>query len=187
MSLIPLVVCNRLNLEDTQPTRMFLQLADRSVKYLIGILEYILVRIGQLYIPTNFVVMDIKEGDEIPILLDRPFLSTVGAIIDIKRGKMNFEVRDQKVEFILYKFLMAPAIDDSCCATDIIDECIRELDQDQEMLTKMIKLPLTPIMGDGSFKSMTPFLDGNLHGCLALTPDHMLDHKEPLINLKELL
>ena len=72
--------------------------------------------------------MDIKEDDEIPILLGRPFLSTAGAIIDVKRGKMTFEVGDEKVKFILSKFLMAPAIDDSCYAIDIIDECIRELD-----------------------------------------------------------
>lgn len=75
--------------------------------------------------------MDIKEDDEIPILLGRPFLSIAGAVIDIKRRKMNFEVGDEKLEFILSKFLMAPAIDDSCCAINIINECIRELDQDQ--------------------------------------------------------
>ena len=69
---------------------MSLQLDDRSVKYPIGILEDVPVRIGKLYIPTDFVVMDIKEYDNIPILLGRPFLSTTGAIIDVKRGKLTF-------------------------------------------------------------------------------------------------
>ena len=76
---------------------MSLQLADRSVKYPIGILEDIPVKIGQLYIPTDFVVMDIKEDEEIPILLGRPFLSTAGAIIDVKKGKLTFEVGDEKI------------------------------------------------------------------------------------------
>lgn len=133
-----------------QPTRMSLQLADRSVKYPICILEDILVRLGQLYIPTDFVVMDIKKDDEIPILLGRQFLSTAGAIIDVKRGNMTFEVGDEKVEFILSKFLMAPTIDDSCYAIDINDECIRELDQGEP--TETIKLPLTPIMEDKGFE-----------------------------------
>ncbi|XP_050896269.1 uncharacterized protein LOC127103013 [Lathyrus oleraceus] len=130
VSLMPLVVCERLDLGDMQPPRMSLQLTDRSVKYPIGILEDNPVRIGQLYIPTDFVVMDIKEDKEIPILLSRPFLSSAEAMIDVKRGKMTFEVGDEKVEFIISKFPKAPTMDDSCCEIDIIDECITELDKE---------------------------------------------------------
>ena len=61
VSLMPLAVCKRLNLGELQPTKTSLKLADRSVKYPVGILEDIPVRIGQLYIPTDLVVMDIKE------------------------------------------------------------------------------------------------------------------------------
>ncbi|XP_050876011.1 uncharacterized protein LOC127079671 [Lathyrus oleraceus] len=75
VSLISLDVCNRLNQGDIQPTRMSFQLADCSVKYPIGIIEDILVMIGQLYIPTDFVVMDIREDEDIHILIGRPFLS----------------------------------------------------------------------------------------------------------------
>ncbi|XP_050895659.1 uncharacterized protein LOC127102322 [Lathyrus oleraceus] len=60
VSLKPLAVCRRLNLGELQPTKMSLQLADKYVKYPIGILEYIPIRTGQLYIPTDFMVMDIK-------------------------------------------------------------------------------------------------------------------------------
>ncbi|XP_058775072.1 uncharacterized protein LOC131649322 [Vicia villosa] len=56
-------ICKRLNLGELQPTKMSLQLADRSVKYPIGILEDIPVKIGQLYIPIDFIVMDIKEDE----------------------------------------------------------------------------------------------------------------------------
>ncbi|XP_050914870.1 uncharacterized protein LOC127129789 [Lathyrus oleraceus] len=182
VSLMPLAIGNRLNLGEMQPTRMSLQLADRSIKYPIGILENILVRIGQLYIPTGFVVMDIKEDEEIPILLGRLFLSTAGAIIDVKRGKMTFEVGDEKLEFILSKFLKAPSIDDSCYVIDIIDKCIRELDQEDPVET--IKLPLTPIMEDEEFKDS--YIYDNLHECLALTPKHMPCPKKPSIELKEL-
>ncbi|XP_058751847.1 uncharacterized protein LOC131651514 [Vicia villosa] len=87
VSLMPLAVCNRLNLRDMQPTRMSLQLGDRSIKYPIVILKDIQVRIGQLYIPTYFVITEIKEDEDIPILLGRPFLSTDGAMIVVKRGK----------------------------------------------------------------------------------------------------
>ena len=182
VSLMPLAVCERLNLGELQPTKMSLQLADRSVKYPIGILEDVPVRIGQLFIPTDFVVMDIKEDNDIPILLGRPFLSTAGAIIDVKKGKLTFEVGDEKIEFILSKFLMAPVMGDSCYALDIIDECVRELEQKE--IIKTIKLPSTLIREDDDFKK--PYIDDNLYECLSLTPDPMPCPKKPTLELKEL-
>ncbi|XP_058766087.1 uncharacterized protein LOC131639619 [Vicia villosa] len=182
ISLMPLAVCKRLNLRELHPTKMSLQSADRSVKYPIGILEDKTVKIGQLYIPTDFVVMDINEDEEIQILLGRPFLSTAGAIIDVKKRKLTFEVRNERIEFILLKFLMAPVIGDACYTIDIIDECINELERDESL----IKLPSTPILEDDGFKSMKPYIDGNLFKCLALTPDHMPCPKKPFLELKEL-
>ncbi|XP_050894510.1 uncharacterized protein LOC127101202 [Lathyrus oleraceus] len=92
VSLMPLQISEILDLGNLKPTRMSLQLADHSVKYPIGILENVPMRIGQLYIPTDFIVMDIKEDLGIPILLGRPILATAGAIIDVKKGKLIFEV-----------------------------------------------------------------------------------------------
>ncbi|XP_058768318.1 uncharacterized protein LOC131642042 [Vicia villosa] len=178
--MMPLAVCKRLKLGELQPTKMSLQLADRTVKYPMGILEDILVKIGQLYILTDFVVMDIKEDDDIPILLGRPFLLTAGAIIDVKKGKLTFEVGDEKIEFILSKFLMAPVIGDACYAIDVIDECVNELND------SLIRLPSTPILEDDGFKSMEPYIDDNLFEWLALTPDPTPCTKKPAIKLKEL-
>ncbi|XP_050919396.1 uncharacterized protein LOC127136930 [Lathyrus oleraceus] len=101
VSLMPLSICERLRLGEVRPTRMFIQLADRSVKFPVGILENVLVRISQFYIPTDFIIMDINEDSNIPIILRRPFLATAGAIIDVKKGKLTFEVGDEKVELIL--------------------------------------------------------------------------------------
>ena len=39
---------------------------------------------GMTFIPTDFVIMDIKVDSNIPIILGRPFLATVGAIINFK-------------------------------------------------------------------------------------------------------
>ncbi|XP_050890456.1 uncharacterized protein LOC127095868 [Lathyrus oleraceus] len=61
VSLMPLSISERLNLGNLKPTKISLQLSDCSIKYPVGILENVLVRIGQLYIPTNFVVMNMKE------------------------------------------------------------------------------------------------------------------------------
>lgn len=58
--LTPLSICERINLGDLNPTKMSIQLGDRSIKYPVGILEDIPIRIGQRYIPTDFIVMDKK-------------------------------------------------------------------------------------------------------------------------------
>jgi len=68
VSLIPLSICKKLNLGELKPTGMSLQLADRSIKYPVGIIEDVPFRIGQLYIPIDFVVMDISEDSLTPIL-----------------------------------------------------------------------------------------------------------------------
>lgn len=119
---------------------MSLQLVDHSVKYHVGILENIPVRIGQLYIPIDFTVMDIKEDSSILILLGRPFLATARAIVDVKRGKLTFEVEEEKIEFILSKFMKAPTIDDTYCFIYIIGECVKEFKKETHPDTKVLKI-----------------------------------------------
>lgn len=75
----------------------------------------------------DFIVIDIKEDYNIPMILGRPFLATSNAIVDVKQGKLTFEVGEEKIAFILYQFLKAHSIDDTCYFIDIIDECIKEL------------------------------------------------------------
>jgi len=87
VSLMPMSIYKRLNLGELKPTKMSLHLADRSIKYPVEILKDVPIRIGQLYILTDFVVMDIREDSHIPILLGRPFLATADAIIDVKKEK----------------------------------------------------------------------------------------------------
>ncbi|XP_050875441.1 uncharacterized protein LOC127079076 [Lathyrus oleraceus] len=133
---------------ELRPTRMSIQLADRSVKFPIGMLENIPVRIGQFYIPIDFIIMDIKEDSNIPIILGRPFLATVEAIIDVKKGELTFEVGEEKFEFILTQFLKAPAIDDTCCLLDVIDEYIREMENEQTSYSEILKIPRPPTFED---------------------------------------
>jgi hypothetical protein len=61
-----------------------------------------------------------------PILLGRPFLATAGAIIDVKHGKLAFNVGKETAEFELAKLMKSPSIKDSCCMIDIIDWCRKE-------------------------------------------------------------
>lgn len=53
-------------------------LCDRSVKYLVGILEDVPIRVGKFFIPVDFVVLEMEEDSQIPIILGRPFLAMQG-------------------------------------------------------------------------------------------------------------
>jgi len=78
MSLMPYFICKKLQVGELKPTTISLQLADRSVKYPLGILEDVPLQVGKFFIPCNFMVMEIQEDSRIPIILRRPFLATAG-------------------------------------------------------------------------------------------------------------
>ncbi|XP_045802576.1 uncharacterized protein LOC123896203 [Trifolium pratense] len=145
ISLMPMPIYEKLKLGELRPTKMSIQFADRSVKYPLGILENVPVRIGQFFIPTDFIVMDIREDSNTPIILGRPFLATAGAIIDVKKGKLTFEVGEEKVEFILTQFMNASAIEDSCYMLDVVKECGKEMEKDKTKNSEILKtlIPLT--------------------------------------------
>jgi hypothetical protein len=60
---------------------MRLQLTDQSLCYPKEILEDAIIQVGQSYISVDFVVIETGGDERAPIILGRPFLSTVKAII----------------------------------------------------------------------------------------------------------
>ncbi|XP_073289849.1 uncharacterized protein [Primulina huaijiensis] len=82
INLMPLSVFRKLGLGEPKPTRMSLQLADRSVKYPQGIIEDVLVKVEKFIFSADFVVLDMEEDMEMPLILGRPFLATGKALID---------------------------------------------------------------------------------------------------------
>lgn len=126
VSLMPLFVYEKLRLSGMKSHGISLQLTDRSVKYPVGIVEDLQIRIEQLIILTDFVIMDIQEDFEISILLGRSFLATVKEIIDVKQGKLTFEVWDENIEFLLSKLIKISIFKDSCCRFDIVKKHVNE-------------------------------------------------------------
>ena len=66
-------------------------------------IEDVLVRVKHITFPANFVVMDIEEDIEIPIILGRPFMSTISCVVDMGKGKLELSVEDQKISFDLFE------------------------------------------------------------------------------------
>jgi len=52
---------------------MTIQLADRSIKQPMGILEDIPDQVGKFIIPFEFIIMKIDENSQVPIILEDRF------------------------------------------------------------------------------------------------------------------
>ncbi|GJZ04989.1 DNA-directed DNA polymerase, partial [Tanacetum coccineum] len=80
ISLMPYSMNEKLGLGEPKPTRMSLELTDRSIQYPRGIAENVLIKVDKFVLPIDFIILDMQEDSLIPIILRRPFLATAQAI-----------------------------------------------------------------------------------------------------------
>ncbi|GJT57481.1 ribonuclease H-like domain-containing protein [Tanacetum coccineum] len=80
-------------------TWLTIELADRTIKQPRGIAENVLVRIGKFIFPIDFIILDIPEDDDVPLILGRPFLSTARSKIDVFKRKITLRVGEEKLVF----------------------------------------------------------------------------------------
>jgi hypothetical protein len=66
------------------PTRISLQLVDRSVKYLVGQVEDLPLQVEKFYVPIDFIVIEMVEDPDKPLILGRSFLNTADTQIDVR-------------------------------------------------------------------------------------------------------
>lgn len=77
---------------------MTLQFVDHLVKRPYGVVEDVLVKIDKFFFPIDFVVLEMHEDEEIPLILGRPFLETGRCMIDIEEGTMTLKVYDEELK-----------------------------------------------------------------------------------------
>ncbi|GKF24154.1 putative reverse transcriptase domain-containing protein, partial [Tanacetum coccineum] len=75
----------------------------RTVKYLKGIAENVLVGIGKFTFPLDFIILDMPKDIKVPLILGRPFLSTTRAKIDVYKRKISLRVGEEKIVFTSVK------------------------------------------------------------------------------------
>ena len=77
---MPYSIYKKLDLEELKPTNMCLSMANKSITYPLGILENVPTKVGKFVILADFVILEMEEDLEIPILFGRPFFMTTGVI-----------------------------------------------------------------------------------------------------------
>ncbi|GJX87823.1 putative reverse transcriptase domain-containing protein [Tanacetum coccineum] len=99
VSVMPLTTFTNLGLGELAPTKLTIELADRTIKHPKGIAENILVGIGKFVFPIDFIILDMPEDVKVPLILRRPFLSTAHAKIDMIKRKITLRVGNDKITF----------------------------------------------------------------------------------------
>ncbi|XP_014627114.1 uncharacterized protein LOC114398703 [Glycine soja] len=77
-------------------------LADRSIARPYGVIEDVLVKVKHLIFPADFVVIDIEEDVDIPLILGCPFMSTASCVVDMGKKMLQMGIEDQKINFDLF-------------------------------------------------------------------------------------
>ncbi|XP_061338283.1 uncharacterized protein LOC133285126 [Gastrolobium bilobum] len=96
---MPLTQMKKLIIDEVKPTRMNVQLVDRSTKQAHGIVEDVFIKVNKFLIPVDFVILDIDEDASVPMIFEWPFLTTPRALIDVPKGELIMRVDGEQATF----------------------------------------------------------------------------------------
>nr|GEW51276.1 hypothetical protein [Tanacetum cinerariifolium] len=121
INLMPLFVWKKHSLPELNPTRMTLELANRSVAYPIGVAKDVFVKVRKFCFLADFVVVDYDVDPRVPLILERPFLRKTRALsisyhYYLFPSLTPFEGGDfilEEIEAYLTRDLIPPGVDDA--------------------------------------------------------------------------
>ena len=136
INLMPYSIAKKLSLGEITPTTVTLQMADRTLVKPEGIIEDVLVKVGKFIFPADFIILDMEEDSQVPLLLGRPFLATGAALIDMQKGILTLRVGEETADFNLIRSLRnldierddIKSVEDVCINnSDLYYDCIDQL------------------------------------------------------------
>nr|GEV85333.1 reverse transcriptase domain-containing protein [Tanacetum cinerariifolium] len=83
INMMPFSMWKRLSQPDLTPTCMTLELADRTISHPVGVEEDVYVKVGSFQFSADFVIVDFDADPRVPLILERSFLKTRRALIDV--------------------------------------------------------------------------------------------------------
>ncbi|XP_070042665.1 uncharacterized protein [Nicotiana tomentosiformis] len=101
INIMTLSICRKLEKEigEISSVPISLQLADQTTITPEGIVEDVLVRVDKFIFPVDFILVNMEENKEIPLIIGRPFLATGKAILDIYDRKFMLRMGEETVTF----------------------------------------------------------------------------------------
>ncbi|XP_070004639.1 uncharacterized protein [Nicotiana sylvestris] len=101
IKLVPLSIYKKLekDIGEIRSVPISLQLADQTTITPECIVDDVLVRVDKFVFPIDFIVVNTEENKEVPLILEKPFLAMVRAILDIHDRKLMLRVGEETVTF----------------------------------------------------------------------------------------
>jgi hypothetical protein len=82
----------------------------------------VLVKVNELVFPADFVILDMAEDDDMPLILGRPFLATGRALIDVEMGQLMLRFHNEQVVFNIFETMTHRSENPKCYWIDVIEE-----------------------------------------------------------------
>ncbi|GJR96214.1 reverse transcriptase domain-containing protein [Tanacetum coccineum] len=161
INLMPLSIWKKLSLPELTPTRMTLELADRSITRPKGVAEDVFVKVGSFHFPTDFVVVDFEADPRVPLILGRSFLRTSRALIDVYEGELILRDGDERLIFHVDKHPQKHA-----------KESIKMINFIEDSFGEVLRLKKSNHFSSGS---TTPFSDSRPNFTSFETSDSLLE------------
>ena len=103
VNLMPYYMYIQLGLGKLKQVDYNIEMADNSTKTPRGIVENVIVRIHELIIPVDFVIIDTERSlfpaEDPEVLLGRPFMATTRTNIDVGTGNVSMIVKGKSIKF----------------------------------------------------------------------------------------
>nr|GEW26736.1 hypothetical protein [Tanacetum cinerariifolium] len=139
-----------------------LELADQTIFKPTGVAENVFVKVGKFYFPADFVVLDFVADPRVSLILGRPFLSTVHALINVYKGEIILRHDNQSLTL---KYGDTPSISynnfESLNKVDLIDVTCEEYPQEvlgfSDVILDEVSTPYYEPIVLNSSQNLTPF------------------------------
>ncbi|KAL4374166.1 hypothetical protein AHAS_Ahas05G0154600 [Arachis hypogaea] len=141
---MPLSMMKKLKIQEAQPIKIALQMANKSMKPAYGLVENILVKVGKFFLAADFVILDTGEDENASIILGRPFLATRRALIDAEVGKLVLRLHNEQLVFHVFKDVHSAGEEERCMQTELIDPTLQKPPDDAHQ-NLQLKPPLVTI------------------------------------------
>ncbi|XP_072054945.1 uncharacterized protein [Arachis hypogaea] len=120
INFMPLFLLRRLQIDEVKPTRISLQLVDCSIKFSLGFVENLLIKVELFIFPADFIILDMKEDKNAFIILR-------------KKGELALRVNEKEVVLNMLEALQHPSNFEGYMRVDLIEPLIQEVFEVEEL------------------------------------------------------
>ncbi|XP_052621661.1 uncharacterized protein LOC128127257 [Lactuca sativa] len=139
INIMPYSFYKKLGLPRLQDTKMTLRMMDHTITNPHRIIEDLLVKVGNFVFPVYFLVLDMKEDEELPIILGRPFFSIARALVDIHDSKLTLRVEDEEITFEMSPKMINDKPRNEVSKMDDMEEDLDKLVEIEKMMEEELK------------------------------------------------